>query len=231
MYQPLLCHPECNEGSIQMNSSHSFRMTQKRGLNMHIKGIILSALILWVSLPLLAEECPVDNPLKGKDGICYSCDEKDNVYLEKEEDNSVCPERALKKSTFPTETIISIKADLKQCPPEQPFSYVKKMIIDNTHEEVREVECGDGKTCTQTSYYPGTYEFPIRSCCNCDECDGPTLFSEFNKEECSKCPNREYVDGKCILKQEKIDLEVSTDGTIKMTGWPLQNDNENRKEK
>ena len=49
---------------------------------MHIEKIILSALIFGVSLPLMAEECPADSPLKGKDGVCYSCDEKDNVYLE-----------------------------------------------------------------------------------------------------------------------------------------------------
>ena len=49
---------------------------------MHIEKIILSALIFGVSLPLMAEECPADSPLKGKDGVCYSCDEKDEIYLE-----------------------------------------------------------------------------------------------------------------------------------------------------
>ena len=166
---------------------------------MHIEKIILSALIFGVSLPLFAEECPADSPLKGKDGVCYSCDEKDEIYLENEEDNSVCPVRALRKSEY---YIISIQHSLNKCPPEKPFSYVKKMESHMVFEkklEGKRWECEDGVICTTPAgyYYPVIYEALHRFCYSCDDQTFP-----FGKEICSKCPNREYVDGKCVLKKE-----------------------------
>ena len=36
----------------------------------------------------------------------------------------------------------------------------------------------------------------------CVSCDTPDPLDNIPKEDCNQCPNREYVDGKCVLKKE-----------------------------
>lgn len=229
MYQPLFRHLECNEGSIQMDSSHSFRMTWKRGFYMHIKGIILSALILGGSFSVLAEECPKDSPLVGElilcvDGVdehglpvggcnpvphCLSCNHSREVKTTKSNCNQ-CSNREF----------LNGLCVLKKCPDFAPVRW-KDGGCHFCYEIGRdgswmttEVDC---QKCPNTEYKNGQCikicqddQFRARTgeCYPCQEFRRIKSFPE----ECIKCPNREYIEGYCITERCRDDEFISEEG-------------------
>ena len=57
--------------------------------------------ILFFCLPSFAKDCPSDKPLLGNNGICYSCDENDNLVIlnkvfGKGSCSDICPNRSWK---------------------------------------------------------------------------------------------------------------------------------------
>ena len=201
---------------------------------MHIKGIIFSALIFGVSLPVMAEECPPDKPLiteknicqkaeKDENGnltvkcelqeICHSCDELFDLGTT-EENCNLCSNRyfvhvGMESNAF----ILGNYCTLKEC----PKGYFKASSgcrpCNDEEEDIRALESfkEECEKCPERIFGMGLCVLKNKpfseQFCN----DKRSWYYEVTKEMCDKCPNREYKDGHCNLK-------ICPEGTFKNQG-------------
>ena len=151
--------------------------------------------------------CPKEKPFSDRytGGECIGCDYLEMMVIERghEVDFEICSNR---------ETV-NAKSILKSCPKNAPVRDVSgscwpcsyKRLILATKEEcdkcANRIAVEDmylGKICELRECPP---EAPMRARHECLPCNFE-VWDFISREDCGKCPNREYVDGKCILKKE-----------------------------
>ena len=153
----------------------------------------------------LDASCPKEKPF-GYHSDCVGCDYLEMMVIERghEVDFEICSNR---------ETI-NTKSILKSCPKNAPVRDVNgscwpcsyKRLILATKEEcdkcANRIAVEDqylGEICELRECPPET---PMRVRHECLPCNLEVWDPIISREDCGKCPNHEYVDGKCILKKE-----------------------------
>ncbi len=199
-----------------------------------MKKIILSSLLLGISLPVLATECPPDKPLESEDS-CYSCDSLEGLDMRwKEEKQDICPNREIVtvmhygSLSYPYE--ISI---LKKCPPEAPLRSVEGCIpCDNKQHQV--VAISDCSVCPNLSVrslgkdhvscLPPCPENKFLAeggvswkCISCT--DG--YVTGITESDCQKCPNRFWNEEKqsCLFKESPCGKNIAFVKNRLDEGW------------
>ena len=152
--------------------------------------IALISLLCIVSMPALSEQDSSDQIIKCKDQY-YTCKDK---YAFIEEECNKCPEWRkfinghclFIQSPYPDKPLIANGVDLKSCQdqvsakPQFPWKNKKRYGF---HKRSHDLDYADD----EYSFYA------------CDFLD--LVFT--TKENCDLCPNRQYVDERCILKESK----------------------------
>ena len=161
----------------------------------------------------ILKECPLEAPMRDHKSSCISCDTTYPIINGK--DCNKCPNREVMTGTE--------ECVLKECPPDKPLKSHGDCLSCNW----KGIDISVTKEMCEKC--PNTYKWYQEKCIpiiSNDE-DIPlidlemilpideSLHWEFankkcdasepittTKENCDLCPNREYVDGKCILKKE-----------------------------
>ena len=156
---------------------------------------------------VLKKECPPDKPIQTVSGECIACDELNGQLIQ---DCSICPNTMVSQSgrcyLCDTGTIAGFtKEECQKCANTRWFSQEtfgwamhvdfcvpKKSPIDGrplmTYGEIMDLPLED------------TYFIKYETC------DTPNIIKT-NRETCDLCPNREYKDGYCSLKDDKSKKE------------------------
>ena len=168
------------------------------------------------------KECPKSHPLRDHWGSCRSCEDPKAISLENKTDCDVCPNRQTEewmKDRY--------RCSLKKCPADFPlFDNRDCLACDSPY-----VTYDDKETCEKcpNRQYMDPPARNLRKGCYLkpkDEsrplfCTGyyvvydsgsshnPQLFYPCDDKEdiwtvpevCAKCPNRDYIDGKCVFRE------------------------------
>ena len=174
----------------------------------------------------ILKQCPPEAPLKTSEG-CRRCDNEGDFYIQRKEDCDICPNREIWNGEHGV-MYCSIK-----CPSDKPmrglditaqFSCYSCDSPEKSKEDIfwvtfNESECNK---CPQNRHYDhkrgycdykkspvsgsplkGIFsETKYRKYAKFYSCD-ERISVETTLENCGLCPNREYKDSKCILKENK----------------------------
>ena len=155
--------------------------------------------------------CPPEAPLRDHEGSCFACSEPEGRVLKQKSDCAICLNRTLVDDDI---------CVLSTCPDSAPiqgesscFSCDIPAVLDTTQTECE--KCPNRRwingqcflTVTNNKNFP-LVQFPYQRedwefapTSHLNPCDTPTPVATV-KESCDKCPNREYKDGQCILKNK-----------------------------
>ncbi|MBR6412505.1 MAG: hypothetical protein IKS41_05030 [Alphaproteobacteria bacterium] len=159
--------------------------------------------------------CPPEAPLRDHEGSCFSCFESERVYINQKSDCDVCPNR-----TFVDEEIGHDICALSICPDSAPlrdkfscFSCDKPAVLNTTQTDCEKCpnrrwingQCflimSNNPEKPLAQFPPKREDWEIALISHLEPCDTPNPIATV-KESCDKCPNREYKDGQCILKDK-----------------------------
>ena len=158
-----------------------------------------------------SKKCPSERPFMGiLDGDCIGCDFLGIIPIKAghEKDFEICKNR----ETYKDFNSIS---KLKECPKNFPLRDIGGRCYSCNEETLYVLSMEDCLICPNREVKKFDDEFECYLKCpskhpmryskvyeeeTCHDCF--TRIVDFDEEECSKCPNRKYVDGKCVLKKE-----------------------------
>ena len=167
----------------------------------------------------ILKDCPSNAPMRDINGDCIPCDYIHFLMADKEECQK-CPNRV-----FGTDEVWSNGVcELKECPPEAPLKDKNECLSCDRTGLVLSVDKEMCQKCSETyAWYRGKcvpvvdtafddsplidleYAFMMEESHferyvteDCDVAD-PILTT---RQNCDQCPNREYKNGRCVLKQD-----------------------------
>ena len=139
-------------------------------------------------------DCGIGRPIKTSKS---NCDE--------------CPEREYKNGYCVTKEFLE-----ERCPPDRPLKTMYDCVncdvgdlVTPTEQDClvcnnRKIVQGNGIGLTKCILETCQSDKLIKTPFGCVDCAYAHIYSlETTREDCLKCPNQEYVDGKCVLKESK----------------------------
>ncbi len=157
------------------------------GFKWGICGFIVVFLGFFLSINIVFK-CPSSKPLKGRDGICYSCDTPFAVGG----DCSMCTKRGGRNCALKTcpndKTLRDNFGNCFSC--DTPYAINLEQGLDCSICTNRQVEMNSQKCALRTC--PNDYPLRIQSG-DCKACNNPSDFTVISNN-CSVCPQRTLLD-------------------------------------
>jgi len=183
------------------------------------------------------KECPKSHPLRDHWGSCRSCEELENIYLENKTDCDVCPNRQTEEWWRD-----SYRCRLKECPADFPlFDNGDCLACDSPYVTYDDKETCE--KCPNRQYRDPPARNLRKGCYLKPKNESYPLFdmgfflidfqhrSQYfypcdTKEDiwtvpevCAKCPNRDYIDDKCVFRECPTGSIKSLDSYRNQCAW------------